>query len=157
MIGASIVLFTGAIVVTRAAIQSITHDEALTWLWFVSRGLRRVALTPQSNNHVLNSLLELASTRLIGPSPLGLRLPALIGATLYLVACERLCRRAFDRLIDHTVTLLRQQRCRGRTGYRCRSDHRSGCSSRIPAPPTARRAQEPRRRQTRSGRGIVGM
>src|ERR1035437_7727907 len=63
----------------RASIQSITIDEADTYLYYVG--------TPEAshwksaaNNHVLNSMLMRLSSSLFGVSNLTLRLPALLGA-----------------------------------------------------------------------------
>ena len=49
--------------VVRAAVQSITMDEADTYFWFVSNGH---VFDSFSNNHVLNSLLMWAATHAFG-------------------------------------------------------------------------------------------
>lgn len=84
-----------AAAVCAAATRPVVHDEAMTWNRFVSGGLGAI-FDPQifdTNNHVLHSILCLGSTRLLGPTPLGLRLPALLGTLVYLLIMRRICRR----------------------------------------------------------------
>jgi len=81
--------FAMAWAITRAAVQSITIDEANTYLFFVSRHLY---LWYAANNHILNSTLMYAFTRGLGLSQFTARLPALIGAAFYIAAVYRLCR-----------------------------------------------------------------
>ena len=78
-------------VVARAAVQSVTIDEADTYLTHVWRpGLS--SWDPGANNHVLNSLLMRLLTTIFGASPFTMRLPALIGAALYIGAVYCLVR-----------------------------------------------------------------
>jgi hypothetical protein len=78
-------------VVARACVQSITIDEADTYLTYVARpGLS--SWDPGSNNHVLNSLLMRLFTSIFGASVFTLRLPALLGAAWYIVAVYCLVR-----------------------------------------------------------------
>jgi hypothetical protein len=77
-----------AYTVYRAVHQSITHDEALTYLWFVADGADLFRYW--TGNHVLYSYLAKATTSVLGTTELTLRLPALLGAGLFLVACNRL-------------------------------------------------------------------
>jgi hypothetical protein len=79
MVCACLWVFALVWIVLRARIQSITIDEATTYDMFVARGLRFVFL-PAANNHVLNSLLMLFSTRIFGVSQLTASVPALLGA-----------------------------------------------------------------------------
>jgi len=81
--------FAMAWAITRAAVQSITIDEAGTYNQFVSR---RLFLWYGSNNHVLNSTLMYGFTKFFGVSQFTARLPALLGAALYIWASYRLCR-----------------------------------------------------------------
>jgi hypothetical protein len=79
--------------VYRACTLAITHDEALTYRWYV-RGGPPAILSPRcydANNHVLHSLLAWGGVRLFGPSELSLRLVSLLGGLLYLVMARRLC------------------------------------------------------------------
>ena len=75
--------------ITRAAVQSITIDEANTYMFFVSRHLY---LWYAANNHILNSTLMYGFTRMFGLSQFTARLPALLGAAFYISAAYRLCR-----------------------------------------------------------------
>jgi hypothetical protein len=75
----------------RAATQSITIDEADTYLVWVARP-NPSHWEAASNNHVLNSLLMRLTTGLFGVSHLSVRAPALLGAALYVVMAWSLCR-----------------------------------------------------------------
>jgi hypothetical protein len=77
--------------VARASVQSLTIDEADTYLAWVSPAWPS-HWTPHSNNHVLNSMLMRLFTSIFGASALSLRLPALIGAALYIGAVYCLVR-----------------------------------------------------------------
>ena len=77
--------------VARAAVQSVTIDEADTYLAWASPAWA-AHWTPHSNNHVLNSMLMRLVTSIFGASPIALRTPALIGAALYIVAAYCLVR-----------------------------------------------------------------
>jgi len=69
-------------VIARASVQSITIDEADTYLAFVARP-NLASWTASANNHVLNSLLMRLFTMIFGSSEFTLRIPALIGAAIY--------------------------------------------------------------------------
>ncbi len=88
--------FVIAWAVLRACVQSITFDEAFSYHYFA----KSLALVGQfnTNNHVLNSLGMWAATQLFGPSNLTLRLPALLGAVIYVATCAWLCRRIASRI-----------------------------------------------------------
>lgn len=72
-------------VIVRAAVQSITIDEADTYLFFVARPSPTHWETA-ANNHVLNSLLMRLFTSMFGTYHLTVRLPALLGAAIYISA-----------------------------------------------------------------------
>ncbi len=78
--------------IIRAHTQSITHDEALTYLYIVLQGWKSIFLFFDSNNHTLHSILVKLSTSIFGLSHLSMRIPALLGGLLYLLSAERLCR-----------------------------------------------------------------
>ena len=78
-----------AVIVCRACIQSITIDEADTWLAFAGRP-GPSHWEAGSNNHVLNSMLIRLFTTVFGLHHLTMRMPALIGAGLYIVAATYL-------------------------------------------------------------------
>lgn len=84
-----------ALDVERARTQSITHDEALTFLRFAAGPLDRVFAEFQPNNHVLHSALVWYSARHCGYSELALRLPSLLGGALCLAAALGVCRALF--------------------------------------------------------------
>ena len=89
----------------RAYQQSITLDEADTYFWFAGRGANYIwYLFP--NNHVLNTLLIWLSTHAFGLSALTVRLPALLGAALYIAVAYFLCRAITDRFALQFATLI---------------------------------------------------
>ena len=81
--------------ILRACVQSITIDEADTYLLFAERSLSWVWF-PSSNNHVLNTLLMWMTTHSLGATSLTVRTPALVGAILYVFTCYFLCRNITD-------------------------------------------------------------
>jgi len=81
-----------ALVVFRAWTQAITIDEASTYVFFV-QDISPLHWLGSTNNHVLNSALMRLSTLLFGVSEISVRLPAMLGAGLYISACYRFCRR----------------------------------------------------------------
>jgi hypothetical protein len=90
------------IVVVRACLQSITIDEAGTLVSF-ARLAWPSQWWPSSNNHVLNSLLMRLAITIFGVSDLTVRLPAILGALIYISSAFYLCvvliRNAFLRLL----------------------------------------------------------
>lgn len=84
-------IFALAWAFVRALVQSITIDEAFTYLYFVAQPFQ-VVFQPGSNNHILNSLLMRISTHAFGTSNLTVRAPALLGAVLYVCLCYFLCK-----------------------------------------------------------------
>jgi hypothetical protein len=81
-------VFAIAWAVGRAYVQSVTLDESDTYFWFVANS---DVLYPFPNNHVLNTLLIWVTTHVFGLSSLTLRMPALLGAVLYVLVCYFLC------------------------------------------------------------------
>jgi hypothetical protein len=75
----------------RAATLSITYDEALTYHLYID-GDWRLLLDYDPNNHLLHTLLVKLCATTFGPSPLSLRVPAILGGLLYMIAAFRLCR-----------------------------------------------------------------
>jgi hypothetical protein len=94
-----------ALVVFRAATQAITIDEATTYVLFVQNDMPFHWLG-STNNHVVNTALMRLTTRLFGVSELSARLPALLGAAIYITACYRFCRRVGSGWILQWVTLV---------------------------------------------------
>ena len=89
-------LFAAVWAVVRARVQSMTNDEADTYFWFVRFG---DIWHPFPNNHILNTVLMWNATHAFGTSILTVRLPALLGALLYISVCYFLCRSITDRFI----------------------------------------------------------
>ncbi len=83
--------------VLRVVSVPITIDEALSWTWHVSGDWVRIALMQTDglpdNNHVLFSLLSKLSVTAFGLSEFALRLPTLVGASLFLLAINVLLKR----------------------------------------------------------------
>lgn len=79
--------------VYRAATQSITIDEALTWDWYVRDSWHHLFTSYDANHHVLHSILCKLSVACFGVKEWALRLPSLAGGLLYLIAALRLARR----------------------------------------------------------------
>ena len=80
------------IVITRACLQSITIDEAgsfLQYAWHPGPS----HWWPVSDNHVLNSILMRLTAALFGVSNLSARLPAIVGAVIYIGSALYLCLR----------------------------------------------------------------
>ena len=87
-------LAVGAIllVVVRACLQSVTIDEADSFLLFAGQNWP-AQWYPSSGNHVLNTLLERLVTTAFGVNELTLRTPAILGALIYVAAAFYLCSR----------------------------------------------------------------
>uniref|UniRef100_Q01UP6 Glycosyltransferase RgtA/B/C/D-like domain-containing protein n=1 Tax=Solibacter usitatus (strain Ellin6076) TaxID=234267 RepID=Q01UP6_SOLUE len=91
----SIAVVTILWAVMRACHQSITMDEAMTWRSYVAPADPN-HWTAHSNNHVLNSALMRLAIAAFGLSELSVRLPALVGASVYIGSCFFLCRLLFE-------------------------------------------------------------
>jgi len=90
----AILLFAFGLSVYRAKVQTIAHDEALTYIWFLDQGVAHV-LFYNPANHVLQTLMAKPIVKALGISEFTLRIPTLIGSALYLIAVYLLCRRLF--------------------------------------------------------------
>jgi len=77
------------IVITRACLQSITIDEATSFLQYARHPASH--WWPVSDNHVLNSILMRLTTTVFGVSNLTARLPAVLGAMIYIGSALSLC------------------------------------------------------------------
>jgi hypothetical protein len=84
------------LVVARARLQSITIDEAASYVHFAGPSWPDQWF-PSSQNHVLNSILERVVTYVFGLDELTVRLPALAGAAIYIVSALFICMRLTDR------------------------------------------------------------
>jgi hypothetical protein len=81
-----VLVFLLAASVYRAATLAISLDEATTYLSFVSPPFRQILSTYSPNNNVLYSLTAKVSTEVFGASEFSLRLPAILGGLLTLIA-----------------------------------------------------------------------
>ena len=79
----------------RAATQSITHDEGVTYENFVAAPWSIVFNSYDANHHVLHTILCKIFVGLLGVSPFSLRLASLLGGLLYLYVVFRICERLF--------------------------------------------------------------
>jgi uncharacterized membrane protein len=82
-------------VIYRAATQSITYDEAGTYLKFLRGSFTDVFTHYDASNHVLFTALARVSIGVFGESGFSLRLPSVIGAAGFFVAIAAVCRRLF--------------------------------------------------------------
>jgi hypothetical protein len=74
----------------RAATQSITHDEALTWEMYLTGPASNIFSYYDANHHFLATILERLSTGLLGTSEVSLRLPSLLAGALFFFTVYRL-------------------------------------------------------------------
>ena len=87
--------FVFAINVYRAATQSITHDEAVTYENFVDAPWSIVFNSYDANHHVLHTIFCKIFVDLLGVSPLSLRLASVLSGLLYLYLVFRISERLF--------------------------------------------------------------
>ena len=105
-LGALLIVGLFVLCVVRAARQSISHDEALTWLWYLSQPFPTFLQSYQANNHVLHTGLAWLAVHAFGNSVLAIRLAALLGGAIALVAMRRLSRRIFGDGWMHLLALI---------------------------------------------------
>ena len=84
-------VFVVLFLIARASVQSITIDEAISYLDFAAQP-GPAHWYPDASNHVLNTALARLFTSIFGISAFTIRIPALIGAVYYAFLCIRLCR-----------------------------------------------------------------
>ncbi|HET8925307.1 MAG TPA: hypothetical protein VFN26_20155 [Candidatus Acidoferrum sp.] len=94
ILAACVLLFAFGMAVYRAKTQTIAHDEALEYEWFLDGGVAHV-LEYNPANHMLFTLLAKPTVWTLGVSELRLRLPSVAGALLYVLAAYLLSRRLF--------------------------------------------------------------
>jgi hypothetical protein len=94
VLAAGVLLFAFGFSVYRANTQTIAHDEALEYEWFLDGGVGHV-FTFNGTNHVLFTLLAKPIVWSLGNRELFYRSPSLFGAAIYLLASYLLCRRLF--------------------------------------------------------------
>jgi uncharacterized membrane protein len=104
LLAAAILLFTFAVSVYRAKTQTIAHDEALTYEWFLDQGVEHV-LHYNPANHILQTLMAKPIVKFFGVTEFKFRLPSLFGAAVYLVAVYLLCRQLFGEGLVFLLTV----------------------------------------------------
>lgn len=86
--------FVFGIAVYRAKTQTIAHDEALEYEWFLDGGAVHV-LSYNPANHMLFTLLAKPIVWFLGNREIILRSPSLLGTAIYLLTTYLLCRCLF--------------------------------------------------------------
>jgi hypothetical protein len=81
--------------VYRAATQSITHDEGVTYENFVDVPWNVVFNSYDANHHVLHTMVCKVFVDLLGVSPITLRLASVLSGLLYLYVIFRICELLF--------------------------------------------------------------
>jgi hypothetical protein len=79
-------VFLSALLATnfyRAATQSIVHDEALSWQFYLSGPVSAIFQTYTANNHFLATILFRLSTTLFGNSEFAMRLPTVLAGAWF--------------------------------------------------------------------------
>jgi hypothetical protein len=94
LLSVAILLFPFGMAVYRARVQSIAHDEATTYTYFLDGGVYHV-LAYNPANHPLFTLLAKPFVWFLGVSEFTLRAPSLFGAAAYLIATYLLCAKLF--------------------------------------------------------------
>ena len=84
-------VFVMLFLIARASVQSITIDEAISYLDFAAPP-DPAHWSPAASNHVLNTALVRLFTSIFGLSPFSVRIPALIGGAFYIGLCLWLSR-----------------------------------------------------------------
>jgi hypothetical protein len=75
----------------RAATQSIVHDEALSWQFYLSGPVSAIFQTYTANNHFLATILFRLSITLFGNSEFAMRLPTVLAGAWFFWTVFRLC------------------------------------------------------------------
>lgn len=92
------IIVVGAVLRALLMDRPIQHDEAYTFIAFVSRGARQVISDYHlPNNHVFHTLQVFFSYKLFGEAPWALRLPAYLAGVALIPAAYAAGRMAFNR------------------------------------------------------------
>jgi len=91
----ALLVFIFAVNIYRAATQSVTHDEAVTYENFVDAPWNIVFNSYDANHHVLHTIACKIFVDLFGVSPFTLRLASVLSGLLYLYVIFRICERLF--------------------------------------------------------------
>lgn len=104
VLAGAVLLLAFGLSVYRAKVQTIAHDEALTYEWFLDQGVEHV-LHYNPANHVLQTLMAKPIVKFFGVTEFKFRLPSLFGAAVYLVAVYLLCRQLFGEGLVFLLTV----------------------------------------------------
>lgn len=80
----------------RAATQSITVDEATTYLTYVREHWANVWSNYDPNNHILYSILAQLSVRAFHVSEFALRLPSVLAGFFFVIGVHRVLEQTVD-------------------------------------------------------------
>ncbi len=106
-VSALILVYLFVLAAARAGGQSITADEALTYLSFLDGPFGKVFTSPfDANNHVLHTALCWLSIHVFGLTEFSLRIPALVGSVLYFYAVFQLASILFEHRFLHVIAVL---------------------------------------------------
>jgi hypothetical protein len=75
----------------RAATQSIVHDEALSWQFYLAGPISAIFQTYTANNHFLATILFRLSMTLFGNSEFAMRLPTVLAGAWFFWTVFQLC------------------------------------------------------------------
>lgn len=90
----------------RAATQSITVDEATTYLNYVREHWANVWSNYDPNNHILYSILAQLSVRAFRISEFSLRLPSVLAGFFFVIGIHRVLERTVDSRAVRWIALL---------------------------------------------------
>lgn len=90
----------------RAAVQSITVDEATTYLNYVRGDWGGIWTNYDANNHILYSILAQLSVRAFHISEFSLRLPTVIAGFFFVLGIHRVLELTVDSRVIRGITLV---------------------------------------------------
>jgi predicted membrane-bound mannosyltransferase len=94
---ALILLFAAVVRIAYVGDPPVRYDEVFTWQQYATNGVRHIVTDyTYPNNHILNSLAEHFSWRVLGESETVMRLPALVFGVLLVAAAYVLARSLWD-------------------------------------------------------------
>jgi hypothetical protein len=90
---ALLIASVGAVNFSRSVRQSLTIDEAMSFLSFASKPLEEMFVYYDANNHVLFTLLSRLSFLALGDAEWAIRLPSVLGGIAFLILLALVLRR----------------------------------------------------------------
>src|SRR5580704_7068382 len=90
----------------RAAVQSITVDEATTYLSYVRGNWASIWTNYDANNHILYSILAQLSVRAFHISEFSLRLPTVIAGLFFIIGIHRVLELTVDSRVIRWIALV---------------------------------------------------